>query len=87
MTQQTQRTVVTPTKSMGIALLLTVLLGPLGMLYSTVLGALVMIVISVVVAVVTLGLGLLLTWPISTVWAAIATSRYNRRLLEGHRQY
>jgi len=57
------------------------------MLYSTVLGALVMIVISVVVAVVTLGLGLLLTWPISTVWAAIATSRYNRRLLEGHRQY
>jgi hypothetical protein len=41
-------------------------------------------VISVVVAVVTLGLGLLLTWPISIVWAAIATSRYNRNLLEGH---
>jgi hypothetical protein len=87
MTEQAPRTVVTPTKSMGVAILLTILFGPLGMLYATIPGALVMIVVSVLVAIVTFGLGLLITWPISIIWAAIATSRYNRRLLAGQRRY
>lgn len=42
-----------PTKSVGVAFLLTVLFGPLGMLYSTVGGALVMIGIDLVLAVLT----------------------------------
>lgn len=42
-----------PTKSVGVAFLLTFLFGPLGMLYSTVGGALVMIGIDLVLAVLT----------------------------------
>ncbi|MFZ3585317.1 hypothetical protein ACOI1H_24810 [Loktanella sp. DJP18] len=59
-------------KSAGIAILLTVLLGPLGMFYSTIVGGIVMLIVSFVVAFLTFGLGLLLTWPICIIWAAIA---------------
>ena len=73
--------VVTPTKSVGIALLLSLLFGPLGMLYSTVIGALVMFVANVLAFVLTAGLGLLLTWPIGAAWAAVAANRSNQKLL------
>ena len=73
-------TVVTSTKSMGIAILLTVLFGPLGMLYSTIVGAIVMGIISVIVGFVTVGIGLLVTWPICVIWAAIAVSNFNKNL-------
>ena len=76
-----QVTVVTPTKSMGIAILLTVLFGPLGMLYSTIVGAIVMGLVSLIVGIVTVGLGLLITWPICVIWVAIATSNYNKNLM------
>lgn len=79
--EQKQTVVVTSTKSMGISILLTFLFGPLGMLYSTIIGAVVMAVISVIAGVVSLGLGLLITWPICVIWGAIATSSYNKKLL------
>ena len=85
--QQPQRIVVTPTKSVGIAILLTILFGPLGMLYCTILGAVVMCVLSTVVAVVTFGLGIFITWPLCILWAVAATSSCNRKLLAGTRQY
>ena len=77
--------VVTSPKSVGIAILLTVLFGPLGMLYSTIPGAIVMAILSVIIAVVTVGLGLLLTWPICIIWSALAVSSYNKQLLAGGR--
>ena len=87
-TEQTRQVVVvTPTKSAGVAILLTVLFGPLGMFYSTIAGAIVMIVVSLLVGVVTLGIGLLLTWPVCIVWAAMAASSHNKKLLGGTRQY
>lgn len=73
--------VVTPTKSVGIALLLTLLFGPIGMLYSTIIGALVMFVANVLAVLLTAGLGLFLTWPIGMVWAGVAANRSNSRLL------
>ena len=91
--EQPQRIVVTPTKSMGVAILLTVLFGPVGMLYSTIWGGLIMIGVSAVVALIgllTLGFGYLLfffLWPIYIIWAAIATKSYNEKLLEGQRHY
>ena len=85
--EQTQRVVTTSTKSMGIAILLAVLFGPLGMLYSTILGAVIMFVISVPVGFFTLGFGLCLTWPICIIWAAVATSSFNKKLLQGQKQY
>jgi len=73
--------VVASTKSMGLAIILALLFGPLGLLYSSVLAAIVMFVISIVVAIFTAGLGLLLTNPICAVWAAVAVNSRNKELL------
>ncbi|HEX6911736.1 MAG TPA: hypothetical protein VF142_15140 [Longimicrobium sp.] len=77
--------VVSETRSVGVAILLTVLFGPLGMLYSTVAGALVMIAVSIVLAFFTLGFSILLTWPISILWGALAASTHNQRVIRGVR--
>lgn len=71
-------------KSMGISIALTLFFGPLGMFYSTIAGAIIMIIIDVIVGIFTLGFGLLLTWPIQVIWAAIATSSYNKKLMRGN---
>ena len=62
-------------KSVGLALLLTFFFGPLGMLYSTVTGGVVMFFVSLFVGFFTLGIGLLVTWPICIVWAMVAADR------------
>ena len=77
---QRQTVIVKAEKSMGVTILLTILFGPLGMLYSTITGAIVMIIVNVVVAIVTLGFGLLITWPVCIIWAAVATNKYNKNL-------
>lgn len=75
-------TVITqPTRSIGISIILTVLLGPLGMLYSTISGGIIMLVVTFFVAIFTLGLGLLITWPICIIWGAVAANTYNQELL------
>ena len=61
-------------RSVGVALLLTFLFGPLGMLYSTVVGALVMLVLGFVLGILTLGLWFLVAWPIQMIWAGIAAA-------------
>lgn len=67
-------------KSMGIAILLTFLFGPLGMLYSTVTGGIVMMFLGGFILLITFGFGALLIWPICIIWAAIATNQYNNKL-------
>ncbi len=76
-----QQIIVTSTKSVAISLILTFFFGALGMLYSTIWGALIMIVISIIVATVTLGMGLFLIWPICMIWGALAAASYNKKLL------
>lgn len=73
--------VVVPTKSVGVSLILTFLFGPLGMLYSTVLGAIIMFFVDIIVGFLTFGLGLFFTQPICMIWGAIATHNYNKRLM------
>lgn len=82
-----------PEKSIGIAFLLTFLFGPLGMLYSTVVGALVMLGIEAIVTVVgwflvaaTFGFGLVilvpgyfLIWVACILWGCLAASGHNER--------
>ena len=72
--EQPQRVVITPTKSMGISIILTVLFEPLGMLYSTIWGGVIMFVLSEIIGLLTMGLGLIITWPICIIWAAVATN-------------
>ena len=81
--QPPQRIVVVATKSTGLAIVLAVLFAPIGLLYSTVMGAAVMFIVNIIVAVVTVGFGLLLTWPICGIWAFVAVNAHNKKLLEG----
>lgn len=76
--------VVVPVKSTGIALILALLFGPLGLLYSSITAAIVMFVITIPVAIFTLGFGLLLTHPICAIWAYVAVTNYNKKLFQGY---
>jgi len=80
--QPTQHIIVTSTKSVGISLILTFLFGAFGMLYSTIWGAIIMLIVSIIVATVTLGMGLFIVWPICMIWGALAAASYNKKLLE-----
>jgi hypothetical protein len=59
-------------KSVWIAALLTLFFGPLGMLYSTVAGALVMFAVYVFLRLFVGGLLVWAVWPVCIFWAAMA---------------
>ena len=81
MTNGTQKSVVVNTgKSVGASLVLTFLFGPLGMFYSTVIGAIIMLILYIIVGIVTVGIGLIILHPISMIWGAIAVSNHNKKL-------
>jgi hypothetical protein len=75
-----RQVVVYPQKSMGVTIILTILFGPLGMFYSTIVGGVVMLIVSLLVAIFTLGVGLFITWPICIIWAAVATNSHNKKI-------
>ena len=75
-----QVVVVGSPKSVGISIILTILFGPLGMFYSTVGGAIIMMILSAIVAVFTFGFGLIFTWPICVIWGAVAASGHNSKI-------
>ncbi|MGC5258917.1 hypothetical protein ACPXCG_21460 [Gordonia sp. DT218] len=75
--------VVGSTKSVGLAFLLAFLFGPLGMLYSTVAGALIMICVSILaffVSIFTLGVPIFFVWVACIIWSCIAASNHNDTL-------
>ena len=85
-TQQVQQSaapavLVAAPKSVATALILTFFFGPLGMFYSTVSGAIIMLIASIMLAAFTLGFSLFITWPICMIWGAVAASQYNNRLV------
>jgi len=65
-------------KSIVISLLLTLFFGPFGMLYSTVTGAIVMLILYLALGVPTLGWALVGLHPIAMIWGAWAVDRANR---------
>jgi hypothetical protein len=66
-------------KNGATAFLLAIFFGPLGMLYATVPGALVMLIVTPLVAIPTFGLGLLITQPICAIWAVVAVNSLNKK--------
>jgi len=66
---------------MGVALALTFFFGPLGLLYASVLGAIIMIVLTIIIGILTLGIGFILGWIGSMIWAAVAVNRHNAKVL------
>jgi uncharacterized membrane protein len=73
--------VMTPMKSVRTAIVLAALFGPLGMFYTTLWGAVIMLVISLIVVPLTLGFGLIIILPACAFWAALAARSYNQKLL------
>ncbi len=65
-------------KSVLLSLILTFFFGPFGMLYSTVPGALIMLVLYVGLGIPTLGWAIAGLHPIAMIWGAIAADRANR---------
>jgi hypothetical protein len=78
--QQTTVVHVGTQKSVVGAVLLAFFFGPLGMLYATVPGAIVMFFVNLIVGVPTLGLGLFVTIPVGALWAGLAANSQNKRL-------
>ena len=64
-------------KSVLLSLVLTFFFGPFGMLYSTVVGAVVMLVLYVALGIPTLGWAIAGLHPIAMVWGAWAAHRAN----------
>jgi positive regulator of sigma E activity len=68
-------------KNRGISLILTLLFGSFGLLYTTISGFFIMLAIEVFVAIFTLGFGLIITHIICAVWGVMAVDKYNKELL------
>ncbi|WP_291426559.1 hypothetical protein [Deinococcus sp.] len=70
--------VVVNQKSVILGLILTFLFGGLGMLYATIVGGIVMIILSSIVGLMTGGLGLVVLWPIQMIWTYLAIKNHNK---------
>lgn len=69
---------VLPFKNLAAALLFSVFLGPVGLLYASTVGGIVMIVLGFVVASSLLPVPIILVWLGSCVWSVVAVNRYNK---------
>jgi len=72
--------VIAKQKSVGMALLLSFLFGPLGLLYASVTGGIIMIILSIVIGIFTFGIGLIFTWIGSIIWAVVAANASNQKI-------
>lgn len=69
-----------PYKSVAIALLFSVVLGPVGLLYASFWGGVVMILLGIVVVSNKFLFPILVLWLICAVWSVGAVESYNRKL-------
>ena len=67
-------------KSQGLGFLLTFLFGPLGLLYSTVIGAIIMILVAIVLGLLTFGFGFFFAWPICWIVSIVVIKSHNARV-------
>ena len=67
-----------PVKSVWAAFFLTLLFGPLGLLYASIGGGIFLIITALITAPLTLGFAAVIIWPVAILWgvlAALATKR------------
>ena len=67
-------------KSLGLALVLTFFFGPLGMLYSTVPGAIVTFIIGFISILLGGWAMVVILWPIELIWTYTGVKKHNARL-------
>lgn len=79
--------ILTQSKSAGVAILLTLLFGGLGLFYASILGGLVITgaqFVVVILGVFTAGIGMALLLPlqlVAMVWAVVAVNSHNKQLV------
>jgi predicted membrane metal-binding protein len=78
---------VRPFKNMAIAILLALFLGPIGLLYSTFLGGVIMaLVVFVFLAAMTanpaVGPIVWVSWLVCPFWAVLAAGRHNKKMMK-----
>jgi len=71
-----------PLKGVATALLFCIFLGPVGLLYSSVLGGTVMIILGFIVVCAKFIVPIILVWLICCIWGVAATNRYNKKVLK-----
>jgi hypothetical protein len=76
-----------PFKSVAGALLFSVLLGPIGLLYASLLGGVIMICIGIVFMSKPTALLMAMVWTVSCIWSVAATNRYNHKILKIWQDY
>lgn len=69
-----------PYKSVAVALLFTILLGPIGLLYSSFWGGLLMIIVGLIVCNSKLFFPILLLWILCCIWGVGAVEMYNKKI-------
>ncbi len=72
---------VLPFKSVAVALIFSVILGPVGLLYSSTLGGTILIVLCFISISCKFVVAALIFWLASCVWSVMAVNRYNRNIL------
>jgi hypothetical protein len=71
-----------PLKSVAGALLFAIFLGPVGLLYATAWGGIIMIIVGFVIFSSKLWVPILLFWILCCVISVLATNRYNKKLIQ-----
>lgn len=71
-----------PFKSVAAALLLSVLLGPIGLLYSSLWGGLILICLTIMFISHKFILPVIFIWIVSCIWGAASVEQYNKKLLK-----
>lgn len=71
-----------PYKNLTTSLLFSVFLGPLGLLYASARGGIIMLLIAFVVISSRFPVPIMIMWVCCSIWSVLATNRYNAKLLE-----
>jgi hypothetical protein len=80
LSQPTRIVVVGKSKSVGTAFLLSFFFGPLGLLYASVLGGIVMFIATLVLFFLLPVIGAIITWIGCIIWAVVAANQANDAL-------
>ena len=71
-----------PLKSVAGALLFSLFLGPIGLLYASTLGGVVMLALGILIIPTKLPVPIALVWIFSCIWSVMATNRYNKKMID-----
>jgi hypothetical protein len=70
-----------PFKNLAGALLFTIFFGPLGLLYASSLGGIVMLILGFITVCSKMLVPVIFVWISSSIWSVLATNRYNKKIL------